>query len=210
MKLYVWLGFSVLFIGCGYLLAQAPAHPADPESAHAVAVPGPDPVALDYTPPALTALSEQATAKSSFMLDRSMLNAAAVLMGNADPETKQAINKLEGVSVHVLEFGAGDPADPIQVDAIRQAYHLRGWKHVITAVPGNGGPIVDGKTDVWLVLDGANMRGAVVLVDSPKALTLVTVAGNLSPEDLLHLRGHFGIPRFDGDGLGHEKGQQVQ
>jgi hypothetical protein len=27
------------------------------------------------------------------------------------------------------------------------------------------------------------------------------VAGNLSPIDLLHLRGHFGIPRFDGDGL---------
>jgi hypothetical protein len=32
-------------------------------------------------------------------------------------------------------------------------------------------------------------------------VTLVTVAGNLSPVDLLHLRGHFGIPRFDGDGV---------
>jgi hypothetical protein len=29
----------------------------------------------------------------------------------------------------------------------------------------------------------------------------VTVAGNLSPIDLLHLRGHFGIPRFDNDGV---------
>jgi hypothetical protein len=28
-----------------------------------------------------------------------------------------------------------------------------------------------------------------------------TLAGNLSPLDLLHLRGHFGIPKFDGDGL---------
>jgi hypothetical protein len=28
-----------------------------------------------------------------------------------------------------------------------------------------------------------------------------TLAGNLSPLDLLHLRGHFGIPRFEGDGL---------
>ena len=54
------------------------------------------------------------------------------------------------------------------MDAIRQAYHLRGWKHLVTAAPGSGGPIVDGKTDVWLVLDGANMRGAVVLVDSPR------------------------------------------
>ena len=43
--------------------------------------------------------------------------------------------------------------------------------------------------------------GAVVLVESPRSLTLATVAGNLSPVDLLHLRGHFGIPRFEGDGL---------
>jgi hypothetical protein len=56
-------------------------------------------------------------------------------------------------------------------------------------------------TDVWLVLDGVNVRGAVVLAQTPKSLTLVTIAGNLSPLDLLHLRGHFGIPRFDGDGL---------
>jgi len=34
--------------------------------------------------------------------------------------------------------------------------------------------------------------GAVVLAQTPKSLTLVTIAGNLSPLDLLHLRGHFG------------------
>jgi hypothetical protein len=54
---------------------------------------------------------------------------------------------------------------------------------------------------VWVVMDGVNVRGAVVLAETPKSLTLVTVAGNLSPVDLLHLRGHFGIPRFDGDDL---------
>ncbi len=64
-----------------------------------------------------------------------------------------------------------------------------------------GGPVHDNKTDVWVVMDGANLRGAVVLVETPKSLTLATVAGNLSPVDLLHLRGHFGIPRFDADGL---------
>jgi hypothetical protein len=43
------------------------------------------------------------------------------------------------------------------------------------------------------------VRGSVVLVETPKSLTLVTMAGNLNPVDLLHLRGHFGIPRFEGD-----------
>jgi len=55
----------------------------------------------------------------------------------------------------------------------------------------------NGTTDVWFVLDGLNVRGAVVLAETPRSLTLVTVAGDLSPVDLLHLRGHFGIPKLD-------------
>jgi hypothetical protein len=54
-------------------------------------------------------------------------------------------------------------------------------------------------------MDGVNLRGAAVLVETPKSLTLVTLAGNLSPVDLLHLRGHFGIPRFEGDGIKHAR-----
>jgi hypothetical protein len=100
----------------------------------------------------------------------------------------------------VLNFAAPGTADPAQVDAIREAYHLRGWKHLVTTT-SSGGPVHNGTTDVWLVLDGSNVRGGVVLVESPRSLTLVTLAGNLSPTDLLHLRGHFGIPRFDGDTL---------
>jgi hypothetical protein len=62
-----------------------------------------------------------------------------------------------------------------------------------------GGPVQSETTDVWLVLDGATVRGGVMLLETPKSLTLVTVAGNLNPVDLLHLRGHFGIPRSEGD-----------
>ena len=116
---------------------------------------------------------------------------------------RQAVAKLDGVSVHVLRFGRPATIDPAQINAIREAYHLRGWKHVATTSTGgvHNGAIHDQTTDVWVVMDGANVRGGVVLVESPKSLTLATVAGNLSPVDLLHLRGHFGIPRFEGDDL---------
>ncbi len=158
------------------------------------------PVVLEWVPPALAQLSAEAAAKTSFTLDRTMLAAAASLMSDPGDETRQAIAKLDGVSVHVLNFAAAGMADEAQVDAIRDAYHLRGWKHLVTTTR-SGGPVHDGAADVWLVLDGANVRGAVVLVESPKSLTLVTLAGNLSPVDLLHLRGHFGIPRFRDDGM---------
>jgi len=129
-----------------------------------------------------------------------MLSVAAGLIPDSEPEARQAINKLDGVSVHVLRFGAAGIADERQVDAIRAAYHLRGWKHLVTSTRA-GGPVHSGTTDVWLVLDGVNVRGAVVLAETPASLTLITVAGNINPVDVMHLRGHFGIPRFEGDGL---------
>jgi hypothetical protein len=155
---------------------------------------------LEWTPPALAQLSTQAVAKESFTLDKTMLAAAAGLLPDSDADVRQAAAKLDGVSVHLLRFAAPGTADPAQVEAIREAYHLRGWKHLVSTT-SSGGPVHDGTTDVWLVLDGSNVRGGVVLVESPKSLTLVTMAGNLSPVDLLRLRGHFGIPKFAGDVL---------
>lgn len=207
------LGVSVLGAAmiCGAVsdlaLAQASARPSgapDPGNAPAASTAIGSAI-LEWTPPALAQLSTQALAKENFILDRTMLAAAAGLLPDADADTKQAVAKLDGVSVHILRFAAEGAADPAEVQAIRDAYHLRGWKHVMSGsnVGGTnmGGLAHNGITDVWLVLDGVNVRGAVVLVVSPKSLTLATMAGNLSPVDLLHLRGHFGIPRFEGDGI---------
>jgi len=176
-------------------MAQAPQGPQPPAAVSSAA----GPVDLEWVPPALAPLSTLASTKSSFTLDRSMLSAAAGM--TSDAETRQAIDKIDGVSVHLLRFGAAGIADEAQVEAIRKAYHLRGWKHLVTnsSADGSQSPVHSGTTDVWLVLDGVNVRGAVVLAETPRSLTLVTMAGNLSPVDLLHLRGHFGIPRFDGD-----------
>jgi hypothetical protein len=195
---------SMALLFCGWAQAQAPAgsspDPGAPPAAVATAAPDLGPVPLEWVPPALARLSAQAAVKSNFTLDRNMLTAAASLVPDSDAPTRQAIGKLDGVSVHTMRFGNAGVADPADVEAVREAYHLRGWKHLVSA-NNSGGPVHDGTTDVWVVMDGVNLRGAVVLAQTPKSLTLVTVAGNLSPVDLLHLRGHFGIPRFDDDGI---------
>jgi hypothetical protein len=171
--------------------AQSPPLPVQTDS----------PVVLDWTPPALGYLAEQAAVKNSFTLDRNMLHAAAGALAQNDEPTRQAIGHLDGLSVHMLKFGDPGVPDETAVNSIRDAYHLRGWKHVVTST-NHGGPLHNGYTDVWVVMDGVNVRGAVILAETPKSVTLVTVAGDLSPLDLLHLRGHFGIPKFDGDSLG--------
>jgi hypothetical protein len=156
---------------------------------------------LDWTPPALQALSAEAAVKNSFTLDRNLLGVAAGVLANSDEPARQAIGHLDGLSVHTLRFGDSGVPDEEAVNSIRDAYHLRGWKHVVTS-SAHGGPVHNGTTDVWVVMDGVNVRGAVILAETPKSLTLITVAGNLSPVDLLHLRGHFGIPRFEDNSLG--------
>jgi hypothetical protein len=202
MRLKLALGISLLSAGLGSVLAvsQEDASPTRQDQSRPRAVqvndPTESPVPLDWVPPALTDLRLQAAIKSDFVFDKAMLGTAAGMVPDSDAPTRQAINKLDGVSVHLLRFGAGGIADEREVDAIRSAYHLRGWKHVVTAT-NTGGPIHNEYTDVWFVLDGINVRGAVVLAETPRSLTLVTVAGNLSPVDLMHLRGHFGIPRIE-------------
>jgi len=203
-------------IGCTVALAQmsSGANPAASQSQSASQPPVNSSarlVDLNWTPPVLAQLSDEASTRSSFSLDRTALSVAAGLVPDSEPETRQAIAKLDGVSVHILRFAPAGIPYGAPVDGIRQAYHLRGWKHLVTnntaagANPNAKGPRHNGTTDLWVVMDGVNVRGAVALVESPKSLTLITLAGNISPVDMFHLRGHFGIPRFDGDQFNEAK-----
>ncbi len=204
-----------LGLSCGLAAAQGNS-PSKPAAGVAVyqpvpnEAPGPQPIAplnpvpLDWTPPALVELSRFAAMKTSFTLDRDMLDAAAAVLPDDDMDTRQTLRKLDGVSVRILRFGQEGMIDPAAIHSIRSEYHLRGWKHLVTA-EDRGGPVHDNTTDVWLVLDGVTVKGAVVLAETPKSVTLVTVAGNLNPIDVMHLRGHFGIPRFDRDAMRDER-----
>jgi hypothetical protein len=204
MKKLHWFGIAALASAIGCHVAQAQAQVEDrattvrSDATSSATNQQAALVDLDWTPAALAQLSAQATTRSSFSLDRTMLAAASGLLPDSEPETRQAIGKIDGISVHLLRFSAASIADPLQVEALREAYHQRGWKHLVTT-SNTGGPVHDGTTDVWLTMEGVNVRGAVVLVETPNSLTLATLKGDLSPVDLLHLRGHFGIPRFDGD-----------
>jgi Domain of unknown function (DUF4252) len=210
MKWMSFIGIPVLGAGLACLTsAQQPDGPPSPSSANSQPVSANatlSPVPLDWTPPALNQLNSQATLKENFTLDRTMLSVAAGMVPDSEANDRQVIKKLDGVSVHVLRFQAGIP-DENEVASIRAAYHLRGWKHLVTTNE-TGGPMRNGTTDVWVVLDGVNVRGAVVLAETPRSLTLVTVAGNLNPVDILHLRGHFGIPQFDSGQLRDQKQPQ--
>jgi hypothetical protein len=156
------------------------------------------PVSLEWTPPELAVLAQAAEVKNSFVLDRTLLGAAAAMLPSSDADTRQTIRKLDGVSVHLYRFHAEGEIDPVELQLIRDAYHARGWKHLVVA-DSKHEPMHTGNTDLWLAVDGMDVRGGTLLSVTPRSVSLVTFAGDLSPIDLLHLRGHFGIPGFSGE-----------
>ena len=176
------------------LLAQTPA-PAGAPTAAAY----PDD---SWIPQGMEALGRRATFHTDLTFDKSMLDVANDFVG--DDETRQAIAKLRGISVHSYKFSAPGLYSPSDLDTVRAQYHDRGWKHLVTSKSYVATP-EQARTDVWVRFEHAQVEGMVLLVANQTNLNLVAINGTLSPLDLLHLRGKFGIPRFSGDDLVEQK-----
>ncbi len=55
-----------------------------------------------------------------------------------------------------------------------------------------------GFTDLWLRLDHNAISNIAVLFGNDSQVNFVSVSGSISPIDLMHLSGHFGIPKIEG------------
>ena len=210
MKLYRLAWISVIICGCR--IRAGPGAPAEPRPcAPAVAARRYQPRPTGLCSPGADCAQRAGHDKSSFTLDRSMLNAAAGLMGDTDAGDQQAIAKLDWrqrPSAAVWRRQSRRPGTGGRHSPGLPPARLEACDHGCSR---KRRPIVDGKTDVWLVLDGVNMRGAVVLVDSPKALTLVYRGRQSKPEDSAPSARTLRDTEVGWGRAGeHEKGQQVQ
>jgi hypothetical protein len=155
----------------------------------------------NWVPKGMDALGQHASFHTDLTFDKQMLDWANGLTG--DEETQRIVAKLRGISVHFYRYPEAGLYDTASLNAVRAQYHDRGWEHLVTTQsnapprPGHA----PGHTDLWIRLRNGNVEGMVLLFEGEKNLDLVAVNGTLSPLDLLHLRGHFGIPRFAGDGF---------
>ncbi len=150
----------------------------------------------NWIPQGMDALGQHASFHTDFTFDKQMLDLASGFTG--DDDTQRIVAKLRGISVHIYRYPEPGLYSPAAVDAVRTQYHDRGWKHMITE-QSNAASVNPGRTDLWIRFEHGNVEGMVLLMTNQTNLDLVAVNGTLSPLDLLHLRGHFGIPRFPGD-----------
>lgn len=170
----------------------------------ALAQPPVDP--QSWVPHGLEAISQRAAFHADFTFDRNMLRLADGVFDDGDVDVRRAIGKLNGVSVHTYRFAAPGAYDQNALERVRQQYRSGAWKHLVTATNRRNAGIGDpdtpvGRTDVWVGFEHASVTGVVVMLAGVKNVEVIVVSGDLSVLDLLHLRGHFGIPKFHEDTL---------
>lgn len=142
----------------------------------------------------MASLGAHARFHTDFTFDKPMLQELAGGLPD-DEDTQRTLNKLESVTVHVFHYSQPGLYAPADLAALRACYYAPGWTHLVAAQPVNA----TGHTDLWVLFQHGEVQSLTLLVAKPTSLNIVEVNGSLSPLDILHLRGHFGIPRFAGD-----------
>jgi hypothetical protein len=151
-------------------------------------------VQQNWFPQSIEDLGQHATSRTEFSFDRSML----VLVSKADLDDqslRRVIAGIDGISVHRFHFQGPGAYDPGVLSAVRHDYSVAGWQHISKAHDKYGYP---SGAELWIHLDHNTIRNIAVLYAGANQVNFFSVSGSISPVDLLHLAGHFGIPRIEG------------
>ena len=172
----------------GTLAAQQPPPPP----------PLPPPPAVLAIPQALAGLADQPATHTAFTFDHGMLQSAESIIdsgGNA----RQAVAALSSITIDSYRYPRPAFYNPETMGSIIATYNAAGWKHLVNAnaTPAQSAQPTANITDLWLHFSGTDIDNLAVLTRGPRTMNLIQVAGDLRPIDLLHLSGHFGIPKVD-------------
>jgi hypothetical protein len=157
-----------------------------------------------WLPHSVETMQRSASSKTDFAFDHSML----VFASKMDPDNadlRRVIAGVSGISVHKYRFPESWQDEPVILNSLKQEYRGAGWMKMVDNHDKNGGP---GATDVWVHMENNAVSGVALLfaksnapASNPPAsceITFVTISGSISPADLSHLGGHFGIPQIQG------------
>jgi len=154
----------------------------------------PAPVQQNWYPQQIEAFGQTATSRAEFSFDHSMLVMKSK-MDQEDDSLMRVIAGIDGISVHRFHFQGPGMFDPRILGDIRHEYNIAGWQHIGNAHDKYGYPK---GADVWVHLDHNTIRNIAVLFTGANQVNFLSVSGSISPIDLLHLSGHFGIPKIQG------------
>ncbi len=147
----------------------------------------------------LNDLADQPATHLSVTFDRSMLDYASTFIDSSNTHERRASASLRSITVDTYHYQRPAFYTPEAMGSIISTYHAAGWKHLVdaNANPATSAQPVRAITDLWLHFNGAEIDDVTVLVRSQRDMNLIQISCALRPLDLLHLSGHFGIPKVD-------------
>jgi hypothetical protein len=161
------------------------------------------PFAPAQQPPSLTdsfaTLADQPASHVAFSFDRSMLQIAQNLLASGGLDANRAAAALTGISIDNYRYPHPAFYTPETMNSIITSFHAAGWKHLVNANQNaaNTAQPHSTVTDLWLHFVGPDIDGVTVLTRAPRDMSVIHITCELRPLDLVHLSGHFGIPKVD-------------
>ena len=147
-----------------------------------------------WVPQGMEALRQMASSKTEFTLDHSMLVLASKL-DKDNEDLRRVIAGINGLSVHSYHFPAPWAYDPAALASVKAEYRQAGWMELVDNHAKDGSP---GVTDLWVHFEHNAISNIAILVARASEVDLILITGSISPLDLSHLGGHFGIPKIEG------------
>jgi len=144
-------------------------------------------------------LADQPATHTGFTFDRNLLGLAQGLLQSGGLDDQRAAAALTSIRFDTYRYHQPVFYTPEAMEAIVAGYRAAGWKHLVDGnrSPANSAQPKSTLTDLWLHFTGADIDDVTVLVRSARDMNLIQVSGDLRPLDLIHLSGHFGIPKVD-------------
>jgi hypothetical protein len=150
-------------------------------------------------PPNFGDLADQPGTHTGVVFDRNMMQLAQGVLESGGLNQDRAAAALRSISFDTYRYPRPAFYTPEAMAALMASYRAGGWKHLVNGnpSPANSAQPKATLTDLWLHFSGGDIDNLVVLIRQPRTMNVIQVAGDLRPLDLIHLSGHFGIPRVD-------------
>jgi len=150
-------------------------------------------------PPSFADLADQPSTHTGVVFDRSMMQLAQGFLQSGGLSPERAAVALKSISFDTYRYPRPAFYTPEAMASLMASYRAGGWKHLVNGnqSPANAAQPKTTLTDLWLHFTGPDIDNVVVLIRQPRDMNVIQVAGDLRPLDLVHLGGHFGIPKVD-------------
>jgi hypothetical protein len=142
----------------------------------------------------LDGLAARAKEAVNVMLDAEKLKLASQFLSKNDAETKQILERLNGVFVRSFEFDKPVTEGFPELKAIRAQLGGPGWSKIVEVKEKDASEA----TEIYLFTKNGEMGGLAVIAAESDELTVVNIAGPLRLDELKKLKGSLGISALGG------------